>query len=877
MLPTMTAAPLESESDFTSNINYAHNFPISDSGTATATATPTPTPTISWIDARKILHGTIYQFHSDYLQKDQLQTDSYRMSNGTTFTSVCHHLYRVVVLQYSDVVLALLCCVSLLIIGCLNGSEESTNEVNRELIYAGAVSSAVCILSVVGIRARQIACRTNRHAGLFRATTEYLMATEQQRTRQNSAEGTGSNIPSDDCNYPDEPNSEDYSSLHGHCYRVYRSSGNEGKCGWFRVPNLLLVKGDLIALQVGDVAPASVRLSSIDRHWSAFNSTTAGDFAPGERIAESLQYDSLPLGKSKCSVSADNSSQLLSLANQMQLFHVLETPLSYCLNDVCSSVGDGDDDEGRERSNSARPLVHRQLDEVRKSLQMASVSIFIVTLIITASRFGFETLFSIEGTILLQTPFLAALGGLPVLAPLYIFLLEIFGTSRILAAICQHTTLSCLPEEQKQILAKDRWLILRFAMNVFHARFVSEVKRVHEQHISSSEFPIHQPWGHLFKSPFFHTVTNGQHVEIPPTNLCILEKLGVTTALALIDDELVCEDHSTPQQLLIPSSHGLKLLDLCPTTVDGDDLYDDDEEMYGASRKRSSSVNSYHDDDSDSDRSQPSGLNSHAHLSNGAVRTLRRRFLDIRRKLAHKSDDSLRSQKESEIEAIRYDNEVQFEDPIWWKFLPSLKAIGLACLLVNSTKDEEEGDESIQHSDDCSDMLDTASSALIPHICVSQKRDQLNLLARCIGFSRDHRDVDCFTERRRMHIVSTNLLRNRLTIDTHALGLEEGRGRGLLRPDSTSVVVQDNRTSSYQLLTVGEASVVAELCGDSWQGENSTIMPLSQADRRSIIDASNNWKLADLDVAVFSYAPVPHTSEERIEEKNEIEAVSQIN
>jgi len=468
---------------------------------------------------------------------------------------------------------------------------------------------------------------------------------------------------------------------------------------------------------------------------------------------------------------------------------------------------------------------------------------------------------------------------LPILEPLFIFMLEIFGTSRILAAICQHTTLSCLPEEQKQIVADDRWLVLRFALNVFHARFVSEVKRVHDQQIPSSELPTHQPWGYLFKSPFFHTVTNGQHVEIPPTNLCVLEKLGVTTALALIDDELVCEDHSTPQQLLVPSSHGLKLLDLCPTTVDGDDLYDDDEEIYGASRKRSSSVNSlsHAEDDSDSDRSNSlRPASSHVHLSNGAVRSLRRKFLDIRRRLAHKSDDSLRSQKESEIEVVRYDNEVQFEDPIWWKFLPSLKAIGLACLLVNTTKDDDEADVNIQNSGDSRELLDVASNALIPHICVSQKRDQLNLLAHCIGFSRDHRDIDCFSERRRMHIVSTHLLQNRLTIDAHALGLEEGRGRGLLRPDSTSVIVKDSRSGSHQLLTVGEASVVAELCGDSWQGENSTIMPLSQADRRSIIDASNNWKLADLDVAVFSYAPVPHTSEERIEKKNEIEAITLI-
>ena len=116
-----------------------------------------------------------------------------------------------------------------------------------------------------------------------------------------------------------------------------------------------------------------------------------------------------------------------------------------------------------------------------------------------------------------------------------------------------------------------------------------------------------------------------------------------------------------------------------------------------------------------------------------------------------------------------------------------------------------------------------------------------------------------------MHIISTQLLQERLTVDAHALGLEESRGRGLLRPDSTSVIIHDKRSKACQLLTVGEATIVSELCSDAWQGEHSTIKPLAAVDRKAIIEASKNWNLADLDVAVFSYAPVPHFAQQDIE------------
>jgi hypothetical protein len=49
----------------------------------------------------------------------------------------------------------------------------------------------------------------------------------------------------------------------------------------------------------------------------------------------------------------------------------------------------------------------------------------------------------------------------------------------------------------------------------------------------------------------------------------------------------------------------------------------------------------------------------------------------------------------------------------------------------------------------------------------------------------------------------------------------------------------------------------------AWQGENSTILPLSVHDRETILETSDSWKLADLDVEAFCYAPIPQMFEAR--------------
>jgi hypothetical protein len=358
-------------------------------------------------------------------------------------------------------------------------------------------------------------------------------------------------------------------------------------------------------------------------------------------------------------------------------------------------------------------------------------------------------------------------------------------------------------------------------------------------------------------------------VRVPPSSLNLLEKLGVASAFTLVDDELVCEPHAIPQQLLIPSGNGLKLLDICPTYEDESEDGDDSETEHKRTNRKSFDEE-FHDSDSDSD----DGFEHHHHIpSRRKRRTLLRRA--HKDSLHNKSSDRDASEKSEGV-----DHEVQFEDPLWWQHLPSLKCIGLACLLLDQTDEEQ------QHRTEPSSSLpakqgttspDSGSpsyrefldckSALVRLICAERRSMQLRALAQCIGFSTmlndvgDQGDMTPFVEKFRLHVISTPRLRERLEIDSHERGSEESRWWGLLRPDSTSVIVQDRRSGAYQLVTVGDPRVVTRMCHEAWQGENSTILPLAAHDRATILETSNSWKLADLDVEAFSYAPIPHTFE----------------
>lgn len=483
------------------------------------------------------------------------------------------------------------------------------------------------------------------------------------------------------------------------------------------------------------------------------------------------------------------------------------------------------------------PQVHRQIRELRRTMVFAAVAVLVMSSVILFARLRFDTS---DIPLSVQTPLIAPLGFLPTMTPVFLILVEIFGTSRILAEAHPfgpgrgREGFDPVPLFGSYLFATlSSRLGLNGVLDIWKA--ACRIFRVEHEH------------------PKYGTL-----MSVPAASLCLLEKLGVCTAFTLVDDELACDHFSTPQQLLIPSANGLKLLDLCPVYDDDIDSEDESIEEKEENQKRgASSVFNFHDSDSDSEVNAQAAPGQRS-IAFGALRRRRKR----RRRRAQSNTDSIKEGTEDEKDGV------EFEDPLWWQHLPSLKCIGLASLVFDSDGESVESGDGppVVPTADASDPEGSVLEALVRHVaCKKPHKKQLRSLAHCIGFSTDSNmfgpngDLSFFKEKLRLQIIESAIVRERLDTDSHALPFEDSRSWGMLRSDATSIIIGDSRTSANQLLTIGDPRVVATLCHEAWQGEHSTILPLSPDDRKAILDIANDWALSDLDVSAFSYSPLPRT------------------
>jgi hypothetical protein len=127
-----------------------------------------------------------------------------------------------------------------------------------------------------------------------------------------------------------------------------------------------------------------------------------------------------------------------------------------------------------------------------------------------------------------------------------------------------------------------------------------------------------------------------------------------------------------------------------------------------------------------------------------------------------------------------------------------------------------------------------------------------------------NKDLAFFTEKRRLLFIKKMLQQTKMETDYHALGLEEARFRGKLVPHVSSVIFEDSRTKNLQMFSVGEAELAMQNCGQAWQGETSTISPLSVAERRQIVDTAKGWMLEDLSVVAFTCVRARKKGGERV-------------
>lgn len=132
-----------------------------------------------------------------------------------------------------------------------------------------------------------------------------------------------STVVGESSNYPREPPVVPGTSLTG-MYPVLRRKHSAAKHGsWSRVPVPLLVSGDVIALQVGDVIPADCK--------PVESNTTDSQFKAGEKVTSTLLKEvdlfsigNLPHGRTTLE---KDSEKLLNLCHNMTVFVVVQPPI----------------------------------------------------------------------------------------------------------------------------------------------------------------------------------------------------------------------------------------------------------------------------------------------------------------------------------------------------------------------------------------------------------------------------------------------------------------------------------------------------------------------------------------------------------------------
>lgn len=228
---------------------------------------------------------------------------------------------------------------AVLILSCVSFSsrrdgEDSALNARADLkVYKAQIAAAALLVtgtlfSILLVWRRRDTCTRDSDVGKRHTIFKYLRAMKKTDEEQKAARShSGGEAPDDVSNSHSAPLSG--TSLTD-IYPTYRRSATELPVGgsWHRIPTLLLVRGDYISLQVGDIAPAECKMVETGASGKV---TASVVIAAGERVtlesfgrAATVALSELPVGQDTLSAGSRN---LLTLCNNMRIFIVQETPL----------------------------------------------------------------------------------------------------------------------------------------------------------------------------------------------------------------------------------------------------------------------------------------------------------------------------------------------------------------------------------------------------------------------------------------------------------------------------------------------------------------------------------------------------------------------
>ncbi|XP_066939125.1 transmembrane protein 94 isoform X24 [Macrobrachium rosenbergii] len=206
---------------------------------------------------------------------------------------------------------------------------------------------------------------------------------------------------------------------------------------------------------------------------------------------------------------------------------------------------------------------------------------------------------------------------------------------------------------------------------------------------------------------------------------------------------------------------------------------------------------------------------------------------------------SLFSESESVLLSLTHDHQtafgLQFDDPMWRRYLLSLKPLGLNILLNTCNPATQNHYTQFCAHITCEAMY---NEDLVP---VSQRRC-LCELAKQIGFT-EQAQVPFELEHQLStfrHVPPDMACKDRLAKSLMITKLK------FPFPHMVSVLMRDRASQKLELMSQGTADIILDSCTDYWDGYD--ICPLTEKDRKKILDFYHRTSLSAYCTA-FSYRP----------------------
>ncbi|EWM29284.1 hypothetical protein Naga_100029g7 [Nannochloropsis gaditana] len=711
---------------------------------------------------------------------------------------------------------ALLGCVTVLVIGEAleeHSHDDSGNGEVAKWIYRGILVVNV-ILNVWIVAARQI-CQQRELLGRVRESVEtyresVLTAADDEYAsvrRHHAILKQGSPMLS--------------------IYPVFRDNQ------WQRVPGLLLVEEDIIALCAGDSTPAEVEeldLESTEKREHHSRNVEEGPHHPFLASTPAQgKPEVLPAG-SKVGMRPDRqtsflrksalspvSQRLLVLCRDMRCFRLRATPMKAFLEEMLRPDRAGSPPD---------TLFAKDMRISRSAAKYGVLALMLILLVAASVRFLWQEQEKTSWAhFLLVEPACLAILALPVARPALSLLAEALSIARLLTVVEDlhlaqwqgdwgaqrkgEAEADLEPERRIRLKSarRDRMPVRRFM------RYASATLRARLLPV-----PLLQPPTRSAAAQHVPVTITGGHqgaklqrrralLPIPLIQSKTVERLGAVTMLGVIDDELLVSDTSSPEAVFLLNSK--KTQETSTSTV---------------------------------------------------LQMVREPLLD----------------PPPEILPATTLPTVKFEDPGWTQHLASLKPVGF-CSLALVEAEARRGESLRDHArGGCPGLVDPGQ-ALVDFVLEDapcHRRAYLAQLAHGIGFSASDDLRPFFKGRGRLQVVASHRVEEQTSEDNRASSLEETRSRGMLQPYMTSAVWEDVRrrggtgdeadfdasavasSGGMQLFSEGAPTPALSRCVDYWNGK--VISNLTTEDRRLIISTWKAWTLDGFHVVCLSYTPLPH-------------------